>query len=1296
MTDVQTGDEFSDAILRHSTSIPSFKVPVPGRSTVMIETPKKLYLFGLLLVCALVAGAFYVEELNSKRYQAETRSAVLNHLYNARNRLENNLISDVQLAKGLIAAIATNPELDQAEFDTASRALLHKHTQLKGFSAAPDSVIRMIHPLPGNEAALNLDLSQQPGQWEAVERAQRTGQTVLAGPVDLVEGGSAFIARMPVYLNNDRGERYFWGIVSALIDQQSLLINSDLLNSDLPIEIAIRGKDARGAEGDVFYGRPALFNEQSVVTEIQLPVGSWQIAAIGKDPLLNPEHYLWPMRLGYGLASALLLFAFLGMARALLASARAQRATETARAELSQSLQTLHERESLLRTVIDELPDVMLLKDKDGNFLLANATVARLYNTTPEAMVGKYDADFGVPEEMAEFMRNNVKEIMAHGQTEVVFEDSVDTATGEVRHFKSIKKPFFDAEGNSQILVIAHDITDIINARNQVQESEDKLRTILDNVDACIYLKDRDGNYLFANRPVRELWNTEMEEIVGFGDEKFFDAETASTIKRNDRLVLDRGKTLRVEETNHVPHSGETFTYQSTKLPLHREDGSIYALCGVSVDISEIKRIEQALRDSEQRFKIAGQAAYDLIYEWDVHTDTLSWFGDIDTILGFGPGEVSHQIESWLDLIHPEDQAQLADAVELHRCSTEAIRYNYRIRHHNGSYRYWSDHALPLLDDAGNPYKWVGVCTDITTQKEQQAQLEHNAYHDKLTGLPNRSLLSDRLRQAMRMEQRREQQLAVVYIDLDGFKQINDSHGHDTGDHLLIAIGRRFQQVLREGDTIARLGGDEFVAVLIDIDDTAASIPLLRRLLQAISQPILVDDLVLQVSASLGVTFYPQADEVDADQLLRQADQAMYQAKLAGKNRYYFFDTEHDRSLRGRHENLDRIASALEQQEFELYYQPKVNMRSGDVVGMEALIRWNHPEEGLLPPGAFLPVLEDQPLAIELGEWVIDNALQQIERWQAQGLSIPVSVNIGALQLQQSNFVEQLQTLLARHPRVKPQQLELEVLETSALQDIGKVSQVMKGCQAIGVNFALDDFGTGYSSLTYLKHLPAAVLKIDRTFVRDMLDDPDDLAILEGIMGMSAAFRRTVIAEGVEDIEHGILLLQLGCELAQGFGIARPMPASEVPTWIVNWRPPEVWQHQQRISRDDLSLLFAIIEHRAWVQFVDKFIHDHSHEQPPFDPSQCRFGQWLYTEGGQGHGGTALFEEIVEVHKQVHLYGEEICQLHQQGKAQAALARWPELVAASEQLVRCLQILLNQHRPDTQTGIEVTRPRLEA
>ena len=596
-------------------------------------------------------------------------------------------------------------------------------------------------------------------------------------------------------------------------------------------------------------------------------------------------------------------------------------------------------------------------------------------------------------------------------------------------------------------------------------------------------------------------------------------------------------------------------------------------LVGATADITERTQAAEALRQSEERFRTLAEAVPQIV--WMTRPDGWNIYFNQHWVDYTGRSLQESYGDGWAIPFHPDDRQRAWDAWQ-HAVQTDgAYALECRLRRADGVYRWWLNRGVSLHDANGQVINWFGTCTDIQDLKESAAQLEHLAHYDALTGLPNRVLLADRLHQAMAQAQRHGRPVAVVLLDLDGFKAINDQHGHDTGDQFLIAAAAHLQQTLRAGDTFARLGGDEFVAVLPDLADTQVSVPLLTRLLEGAAQPIAAGDLVLQVSASLGVTFYPQAQDINAEQLLRQADQAMYQAKLAGKNCYHVFDAEHDRALRGHHEGLERIRRALVAHEFVLYYQPKVNMRTGAIIGAEALIRWQHPRRGLLPPAAFLPVIEDHPLAIAIGEWVIDTALTQMECWQAAGRELPVSVNVGARQLQQANFVERLRAILAAHPKVRPGDLELEVLETSALELAG-ASRVLDACRGFGVLFALDDFGTGFSSLTYLRRLPVDQLKIDQSFVRDMLEDPDDLAIIEAVLGLASAFHRQVIAEGVETVAQGELLLRLGCELAQGYAIARPMPAADLPGWSAAWHPDPAWVDLPAVSRDDLPLLFAV------------------------------------------------------------------------------------------------------------------------
>ncbi|AGX88686.1 EAL domain-containing protein [Candidatus Symbiobacter mobilis] len=547
-----------------------------------------------------------------------------------------------------------------------------------------------------------------------------------------------------------------------------------------------------------------------------------------------------------------------------------------------------------------------------------------------------------------------------------------------------------------------------------------------------------------------------------------------------------------------------------------------------------------------------------------------------------------------------------------------------------------------VYDGRGKVRHYVGLSADITLQKENEKQLKYIAHHDALTRMPNRVLLADRMQLAMAQSQRRKLELAVVYIDLDGFKAINDQRGHQAGDQLLITVADRMKLVLREGDTLARLGGDEFVALLTDLSDRSGCESLTARLLQVAAEPVLLDGVTLQVTASVGVTFFPQPEDVDADQLLRQADQAMYQAKLSGKNRVHYFDITSDLVARGHYAGIDRIREAMTSNELVLYYQPKVDMRTGVVVGIDAQPFWKHPQRGLLPYGSFQGVIEDHPLAVSLGEWAIGGVLQQLQTWQEQGVELPISVNVGARQLQQSYFVDRLKRLLAAYPDVPAHRLELEVLESVALLDLQQLSDVMQGCRALGVSFALDDFGSGYSSLTYLKRLPIAMIKVDANFVRDMLFDAEDLAILGGLMALARAFRRQVVAQGVSTVEQGTMLLLLGCEVVQGDFISSPLPADAVPGWIAQWRTPPVWANHPNAGWDKLPLVCADVEHRSWVRAIEEGLAAKRALPDTIDVHSCRLGGWLEERKRAGYSAFALLDVIGGMHEELHRMANEI------------------------------------------------------
>jgi diguanylate cyclase (GGDEF)-like protein/PAS domain S-box-containing protein len=459
---------------------------------------------------------------------------------------------------------------------------------------------------------------------------------------------------------------------------------------------------------------------------------------------------------------------------------------------------------------------------------------------------------------------------------------------------------------------------------------------------------------------------------------------------------------------------------------------------------------------------------------------------------------------------------------------------------------------------AGDLRYHVLVISDITEQRAQRARLERQAHFDELTRLPNRTRLAQLLDDAIRAADHDGVLLVVCYLDLDHFKPVNDRFGHAAGDRLLAELAGRLRSALRSReqwtDIAARLGGDEFVLLLRSgtIEEARLAV---ERVLRVVAKPYVIDPAedAVQVTASMGATIYP-IDRSDAETLLRHADHAMYGAKQSGRNGYLFFDPEHRRRTEERVLAIGRVQEALDQQEFVLYYQPKVDMRSGRVLGLEALLRWDHPQQGLVAPLQFLPLIENTGLSSRVGDWVIAQALGHLEAWRRGGLEISVGVNVSARHLQEPDFAQRLTELLARHPEPLAHWFEIEMLETAAHADIEATSALVERCRALGVRFALDDFGTGYSTLSYLKRLPVDVLKIDRSFVHHMLDDAQDRAIVEGVVGLARTFGCEVVAEGVESPAQARTLLELGCEVGQGTGIAAPMRADQVAGWVREYR----------------------------------------------------------------------------------------------------------------------------------------------
>lgn len=795
--------------------------------------------------------------------------------------------------------------------------------------------------------------------------------------------------------------------------------------------------------------------------------------------------------------------------------------------------------ESFLRTLINTIPDLVWLKDVNGVYLACNARVERMFGAREREVVGKTDYDF-VGRDLADAFRENDRKAVAVDGLIVNEEWITFSDDGHRELVETIKTPMRNRKGELLgVLGIARNITDRKLAEIALTESEHRYRVLVEYSPFCIHEIDLEGRLQSMNHAGLDMLGLSSEAQI-----RGVSYMTAVSDRDQERIaaLLQKAFEGKSSHFEFVGAGDSPCHFKSCFIPIRDGDGNVIRLMGLTEDITEAKRADENLRINASVFDTSQEAilitdANNLIIDVNPAFTRITGYTR-DEVRGKNPGLLSsgrHDREFYAAMWRVLAQE-------------DSWRGEIWNRRKNGELYAELLSISVIRGNDGEVLRYVAVFSDISRIKAHEAELSRVAHYDALTGIPNRVLLADRMKQAIAQTAREGTMMAVCYIDLDGFKPINDNLGHGAGDHVLVEIARRIEKMIRGGDTVARLGGDEFVILLLGLKRAEECVATLKRLLRETALPIEVDDKMATVGASIGVTIFPQ-DSEDADTLLRHADQAMYLAKQAGKHCYHIYDPSLDRRARDHNELKNAIRYALEQNQFELYYQPKIDLKTRRLVGVEALIRWHHPERGLLHPSEFLRAVEGTDLDIKIGEWVIETALAQLAKWWQTGFGVEVSVNVSAHHLEAADFVEMLGNRLARHAELPAGCLQIEVLETAALEDVAIVNGIINACRELGVGFALDDFGTGYSSLTYLSRLPVDALKIDQFFVRDMLEDKGDMAIVQGIIALAEAFELQIVAEGIETPKHYQALVELGCEIGQGYGIARPMSASELECW---------------------------------------------------------------------------------------------------------------------------------------------------
>lgn len=917
--------------------------------------------------------------------------------------------------------------------------------------------------------------------------------------------------------------------------------------------------------------------------------------------------------------------------------------------------------QTLIKTLLDTVPDLVWLKDKKGVYLACNAKFARMYNVQENEIIGKSDYDF-IDKELADYFHKNDQQVLISGKA-IANEELLPFADdGHSEIVEAIKTPMLDNKGNLiGILGVARDITKYKESLAQLKESEARLNA------AQSYAKI--GYWELQADQKTTFWSEQMYVLFGLEKESKTGPEALCDImNKNDfpTFISSIKKSFSTDYEHHVfyrivrPCDGQERWIECRGKSERDSNDKVCKISGFVHDITEQKNEQEKLKLSSRVFSDT--------HEGIVITDPDQLIVDVNPafsqITGYSRED---SIGKHLSILNSGKQTPQF-YTDMWRTISEQGYWQGEVwnRTKQGELYAESLNISSLKNDQDKVTHYVGMFSDITESKKQQDQLNLIAHYDVLTKLPNRVLFIDRFHQSIAHSRRTGHQLAVCFLDLDDFKPVNDNYGHETGDRLLIEVAERITSCIRREDTVSRQGGDEFAILLNDIETDSQYENAINRIHQALAEPYLLDDVQHNITASSGVTLYP-SDDGDIDTLLRHADQAMYQSKLLGKNRSQLYNPDSDQRIIKNNHQREEIEQALDQHEFQLYYQPKVNMVTGEVFGVEALIRWIHPEKGLIPPLKFLPFIEGTALEIKVGKWVITEALQQLEIWQQQGIKLEVSVNISSNHLLSSSFVIDLEKSLKKYHPENSQYLQLEILESSALGDINTINHTIKSCQKhLGVSFALDDFGTGYSSLTHLRNLPVSTIKIDQSFVRDMLDDPSDYSIIDGVIALTKSFHRNVIAEGVETTAHGLMLLLMGCEEAQGYQIAKPMPAAAFSKWLNTYIPNQDWQlcGNDHLSVKENSLeIFKLISDQ-WKEKLKRKIVSSPDDVTPWpilDTQQCHCANWIHRGKQDQLFDKAGIQRVEQAHNKIHIIAHEMQHKYEKGDLEAARAALADL-----------------------------------
>jgi diguanylate cyclase (GGDEF)-like protein/PAS domain S-box-containing protein len=803
----------------------------------------------------------------------------------------------------------------------------------------------------------------------------------------------------------------------------------------------------------------------------------------------------------------------------------------------------------LIREAFDRTSVGLVVISPDGVFRQVNRAFCEMVGYAREEVEGQSFRQITHPEDIARD-EEHLRAIRAGGDIPPTVDKRFLRKNGAEVWVRRSAAVMRDAAGQPRFIVGAFvDLSEQRQKDRDVKRSAEELerhlhftRALLDAIPNPVYFKDREGRYQAYNRAWADLFGA-ATDWIGKTAFDVLDERVARDHFERDRPLLERPSSTTYEA--HMPtDAGETRQMLYNKVSFVDQKGDVAGLIGIITDVTRYKETERALEASEARFRVLTESSIDLISVCDADGTMQYQSTALKRLLGYDPADTVGK--NVFDLVHHDDEDHVRAAfrriIETRQLSEPV---EFRLRHRDGAWRTFESLGTNCL---ANPHirGIVWNSRDVTDRKVIQQRIQHLAYHDNLTGLPNRGLLQDRLARSIARAERSGRRVAVLFIDLDNFKNINDTLGHDVGDELLRQVSRRLTECVRLEDTIARQGGDEFIVLLDNLDDGRNASIVAQKVLNSLRQPLSLGGTEQHVSGSVGIAVYPE-DGRDAQTLMKNADTAMFHGKSLGKNTYQYFTAQMNIAVKRRMTLESALRRAVLQKDFVLHYQPQINLESGEVIAVEALVRWVTEDSGTVMPADFIPLAEETGLISEIGEWVLREGCRQAKEWQDKGLSKTrrMAINLSARQFGDKGFLDMVTRVLAE-TGLAPGCLELEITESQVMRQTEGMIQLLNRLSEMGVHLAIDDFGTGYSSLSYLKRLPIQKLKIDQSFIRDITVDPNDAAIVVAIINMAKSLELEIIAEGVETAGQLALLRSKECRMGQGFYFSPPVSAQEL------------------------------------------------------------------------------------------------------------------------------------------------------